>query len=210
MQHKGWVAAGLALACLAGALFAGKPDTPSKPSVCTAKPQMKPGKIKVSEGKISVELKLTGAVTSAPKSDETLSPVINIKSFLMWKKAGGKWEHVDLANQEVSLGQLKGGSGAKIDKTVDSPAAAAVADTGAVDYELHLFIVGEACKMTPISHYLTFQVTYGKDPAPGTIKVASYSKKKTADKKAVLVSDATGVGWIDSAEGTPYAPAGPS
>lgn len=210
MRTNRWAFAGIALAFLGGSIRAGEPEKPSKPSVCTVKPQVKPGKVKVSDGKIAVELKLSGTVASAPKSDETLSPVVNLHSFLMWKRAGGKWERIDLANQEVSLGQLKGGSSLKIDRTVDSPAAAAVADSGAVEYELHFFLVGESCKMVPLAHYVTFEVTYDNAAKPGAAKVASYKKKKTADKKAVLVSDATGMGWMDDEAGTPYAPAGPS
>jgi hypothetical protein len=210
MHTQRWVSVGIALVLCSSAVLAGKPEAPAKPSVCTAKPQVKVGKIKVSDGKVAVELKLSGAVTSAPKSDETLSPVVNIKAFLLWKKEGGKWEKIDLANQEVALGQLKGGSSAKIEKDVDSPAAPAVADSGDVEYELHFFMVGEACKMAPISHFVSFKVTYGKTPTPGTAKLESYSKKKTADKKAVLVSSATGYGWMDSDEGSPYAPSTPS
>jgi len=210
MRTHRWIAAGIALACLGGANRAEETEKEPKPSVCTAKLQVKPGKVKVSDGKIAVELKLSGSVKSAPKSDEMLSPLVNLHSFLLWKRAGGKWERIDLANEEVSLGQLKGGSSLKVDRSVDTPAAAAVADAGAVDYEIHFFVVGEACKMVPLAHYLTFQVSYDKAPKPGTVKVASYKKKKTADKKAVLVSDATGTGWMDDDTGTPYVPAGPS
>ncbi|HEX5137068.1 MAG TPA: hypothetical protein VFY93_08860 [Planctomycetota bacterium] len=210
MRTNTWVAACVVLAGLGGTIRAGEPDKSPKPSICTAKPQVKVGKVKVADGKVAVELKLSGTLASAPKSDETLSPVANIKAFLLWKKAGGKWEHLELPNQEVALGQLKGGSSLKIEKDVDSPAAAAVAESGEVEYELHLFMVGEACKMTPVAHFVSFKVTFDTTPTPGAAKLGSYAKKKSPDKKPVLVSDATGAGWMDDPEGKPYLPASPS
>jgi len=208
MRTNSWVSACLALAVLGGATHAG--DKAAKPSICTAKPQVKVGKVKVADGKVAVELKLSGTLASAPKSDETLSPVANIKSFLLWKKTGGKWERVDLPNQEVALGQLKGGSQLKIEKDVDSPAAAAVAESGDVEYELHFFMVGEACKMVPVAHFITFKVSFSKTATPTAAKINAYTKKKSPDKKIVLVSDTTGAGWMDDDEGKPYMPASPS
>ena len=210
MRTNTWVAACIALAVLGGAVRAGEPDKATKPATCVAKAQVKVGKVKIADGKVAVELKLSGTLASAPKSDEMLSPVANIKAFLLWRKAGGKWEHIDLPNQVVALGQLKGGTQLKIDKDVDTPAAAAVAESGSVDYELHVFILGEACKMTPVSHFVTFNVAFSKTATATTPKLCTYAKKKTQDKKPVFVSETTGAGWTDDPEGKPYMPAGPA
>lgn len=205
MHHKRSVA--VAVALLAGVLHAEKPKPAAKPSVAEVKPQVKPGKITVESGHVKVELKLTGAITSAPKSADTLSPRATIHEFLMWKKGGGKWERVNLEPTEVALGSVKGGESLKLDKSVELPGVAAVADSGVADYELHFFITGEACKMAPLTHFVAFQISYGSDkPAVGTPKLSNYTKKKNPDKKPVIVSDASGFGWFDGPEGTSYSP----
>ena len=215
MDQKRWVAGAVAFAVLAGVLHADKPKpapkpaTPTKPATCEVKPQVKPGKVTVESGNVKVELKLSGEITSGPKGTDTLSPTVNVKAFLMWKKGGDKWQRADLAPTEVALGQVKAGSSLKIDKSVELPGAAAVADSGVVDYELHFFMTGGGGKMVPLAHFVSFQISFGsKEPAVGTPKLSNYTKKKSPDKKAVMVSDASQVGWFDGPDGTPYSPAG--
>jgi hypothetical protein len=166
--------------------------------------------VTVESGNVKVELKLSGSVTSGPRGGENLAPTVNVKAFLMWKKGGdSKWQRAELSPTDVSLGQVKAGDSAKIDKSVELPGAAAVSDSGVVDYELHFFMTGGGGKMVPLVHFVSFQVSFGsKEPAVGTPKLSSYTKKKNPDKKAVMVSDASQVGWFDGPDGTPYTPAG--
>jgi len=217
MRRNG--SAALAAAALAILGLAGTPraqDEPmphvQPPMACTCEitAEVTPGKVVVAGGQVKVELKVKGSVKSGPKSKDKITPTVTIKSTLMWKTAGGKWQRVPGTDVNVVLEELTCGADGKFDKDTYSPAAGAVADSGAVDYELHLFVLSAKCKMKPVVKLLTFQVAFGgkKGPAPGAVATVGYAPSRTPDKKNILVSAATGVGWYDDESGTPYVPAG--